>query len=84
MHHQNELCEGLGRGVSPANGYLHSVLDRTSPQRTAAVARPGPHADGFAGDAMLVDDVSQRTDEQTTLRYLDRSRNKFKATGFQF
>jgi len=47
VHNPDEFCEGLGSGVPPPGRDEHSVLDRDSSQRTAAVARQSPLADGI-------------------------------------
>ncbi len=45
---QNVLCEGVGRRVPQAGRYVDPVLDRNPPERRAAMAGWGPHADGLA------------------------------------
>ena len=61
MYHSYELREGVGCRVPAADGYVNALLDRAPPQRTPTVAGPGPHADGLAGDALLLDDVVTTT-----------------------
>jgi hypothetical protein len=60
VHNPNELRQRVGRRIPPPNSDLYTLLDRTAPQRTSTVARPGTHADGVAGNEVFVDDVSGR------------------------
>ena len=55
MHHQDELREGLGSGVSATNRHVHALLDRAAFERPAAMARQGAHADGLAAFTLFLD-----------------------------
>ncbi len=61
MYHTYELREGVGCRVPAADSDVDTLLDRAPPQRTPAVAGQGPHANGLAGHAMLLDDVVTTT-----------------------
>jgi hypothetical protein len=61
VYHSNELREGVGCRVPAADSDVDTLLDRTPPQRTPAVAGQGPHANGFAGHALLFYDVVTTT-----------------------
>lgn len=58
VHDPDELREGLGRGIPPADGHLDSLLDRAAFKRAAAVARQGTHADGLAPLTLFLDVLS--------------------------
>lgn len=58
MHDPDELREGLGRGISPADGHLDPLLDRATFKRAAPVARQGTHADGLASFTLFLDVLS--------------------------
>ena len=47
VHHQDQLREGLGRGVPPQDRDGHPLLDRGAPERAPAVAGQGADADGL-------------------------------------
>lgn len=58
MYDPDELREGLGRGISPADGHLDPLLDRAAFKRAAPVARQGTHADGLASFTLFLDVLS--------------------------
>lgn len=58
VHDPDELREGLGRGISPADSHLDSLLDRAAFKRAAAVARQGTHANGLASPTLFLDVLS--------------------------
>ena len=58
VYDPNELREGLGRGISPADSHLNSLLDRATFKRTVAVARQSTHANGLASPTLFLDVLS--------------------------
>lgn len=58
MYLQDVIREGLGRRVPPAGRDKHSVLDRDTPPRAAAVAGQGADTDGGTHRPYLIRLVS--------------------------
>ena len=58
VHNPNELREGLGRGISPADSHLNSLLDWAAFKRTVAVARQSTHANGLTPPTLFLDVLS--------------------------
>lgn len=58
VHDPDELRKGLGRGISPPDSHLDSLLDRAAFKRAAAVARQGTHANGLASPTLFLDVLS--------------------------
>lgn len=55
MHDPDELRKRLGCGISQADGYFDSLLDRAAFERSVTMARQSTHADGFASSTLLLD-----------------------------
>lgn len=60
MHDQNELREGLGRGISPTDGNFDTLLDRAPFERSFTMVGQGTHADGLATFAVFLDVLRNR------------------------
>lgn len=59
------------------------MLDRAAPQRAAAVARPGAHADGLSTPALLLHVVSTQTTQHPILSYRCTVRSGFIGKHYQ-
>lgn len=71
VQHSPQLRQGLGRRVYAPDGDESALLDRHSAQRTAAMARQGPHRDGSAAAALHVKLVITHT--HTSVRSHNRN-----------
>ena len=53
VHHSDVFRERLGSGVPPTGCDFHPMLDRTAPERPAAVAGQSDHSDGQSVESNL-------------------------------
>jgi len=60
VHHPHVVRQGLGRRISPPDGDLNALLDRTPSERAAPVAGSRAHTDGFATAAVQLHVISAR------------------------
>ena len=81
VHHQNELRQGLGGRIQAADSDLDAMLDRTTPQRASAVAGPGPHSNGLALAALLVNVLNSQSYGKFQKK-TQKAINRIKVCGF--